>query len=142
MSSSVEIAVSRERIWDVLSNARRWPEWARVCTEVFAAPEDGAWAVGQNLGFRLRMAGRQVPFNVSITRVDPGSLISWRSTKFSITAFRTISVVAGDASCLVTDEKYFRSSVIPIGVVYPRRLIRRMTDFWLLDLKSESERSE
>ncbi len=142
MSSSIEIEASRARIWEVLTSARRWPEWARVCSEVWESPTHGDWAVGQKLGFRLRMAGRQVPFNVTIQRYEPEALISWSSTKFSITAIRTISVVAGEDSCEVTDKKHFKSPLLPIGIVYPRWLVRRMTDSWLLDLRSESERSE
>ncbi|MCI0872255.1 MAG: hypothetical protein J4O07_10615, partial [Chloroflexi bacterium] len=64
-------------------------------------------------------------------------------TKYSITAVRTISVVGEpgleSGKSRVTDRKHFSSPFLPIGLAYPRWLIRRMTESWLRDLKSEAE---
>ncbi len=40
----------------------------------------------------------------------------------------------------VTDHKRFSSSILPIGLAYPRPVIRRMTESWLADVKAEAER--
>lgn len=140
MSSSVEIHALQPRVWDVLTNLAEWTQWSSVCTEVWSVPENGLGEVGVEFGFKLRMGGRQVPFNVTVSRVESGRLIEWRSTKFSITAIRSISIESSGTSCRVIDSKLFTSSFIPIGLAYPRWLIRRMTDSWLDDLKIESER--
>ncbi len=142
MTSSVEIDAAEARAWQVLSDARRWPDWSNVCTEVWDSPESDEWSVGHGFGFKLRMAGRQVPFNVSVSRVERGRLIEWRSTKYSITAIRTIAIEARDDRCRVTDSKLFSSWLLPIRFAYPRWLIRRMTESWLLELKTESELAE
>ena len=140
MSSSVEIHAQPPRVWDVLTNLARWPRWSRVCTEVWSIPEHDLGEVGTKFGFKLRMGGRQIPFNVTVSRIETGGLIEWRSTKFSITAIRSISIESSGKSCRVIDSKLFTSPFIPIGLSYPRWLIRRMTDSWLDDLKIESER--
>lgn len=141
MSSSVEIAASPVNVWDLIRAADRWSEWSEVCTQVWNVPTGGIGAVGCMFGFKLRMAGRQVPFNVTVSRVDDGYLIEWHSTKYSITAVRRISVELGESGCRVSDSKYFKSSLLPIGLWYPRGLIRRMTESWLEDMKIEAERS-
>ena len=154
MSSSVIVNVPVQRAWELIAEASRWPDWSEVCTAVWDAPANiDEWEAGKKFGFRLKMATRNVPFNVTVTRIEPGRspgpvskrLIEWTSTKFTITAVRTISVdVYGESGlefgkCRIRDKKRFSSPFLPIGLVYPRWLIRRMTESWLRDLKIEAE---
>ncbi len=143
MSSSVLVIAPAERVWTVISDAARWPEWADVCISVWGSPdEDSGWKPDHKFGFTLKMAGKNVPFSVAISRVHTGNFIEWKSTKFTITAVRTISVEFDNDQCKVTDSKHFSSYLLPIRMAYPRKVIRRMTDSWLSDLKQEAERSE
>lgn len=138
MASTVTVSAPVDALWQTLTDMRRWPEWCRVCRSVSVAPD--RWAVGEELAFRLRMAGIAVPFKVRLFEVDAGRRVAWVSTKFAITALRTISIEPIADGVLVTDQKIFSSPVIPVGVYYPRFLIRRMTESWLDDLKAEAER--
>ena len=159
MSSSVSVNATTRRVWNLVAEANRWPDWSEVCTAVWDVPANpGDWRVGHRFGFRLRMATINVPFNVAVTRIEQDSppghstdrLIEWTSTRFTITAVRAISVASSDAQgsdldsakCRVVDKKYFSSPLLPIGVAYPRWLIRRMTESWLHDLKQEAEAGE
>ena len=146
MSSSIVLDAPVERAWEVVVGANRWPDWAEVCTAVWDAPEKAEdWKVGHQFGFKLKMAFRDVPFNVTVSHIEPGRLIEWTSTKYSITAVRTISVVVPGGSglnpgkCRVEDKKRFSSPFLPVGLAYPRWLIRQMTESWLHDLKREAE---
>jgi hypothetical protein len=139
ISSSIDIDAESEHAWSLIENAAKWPEWSEVCTEVWNISNDGVLTDGAKFGFKLRMAAKEVPFNVTVTRIDNGLLIEWRSTKFSITAVRTITVEPNGEGCRVTDAKDFSSPFLPVGVVYPRGLIRRMTESWLADMKIASE---
>ena len=144
MSSSIVLDASVERAWQAVADANKWPDWAAVCTKVWDAPQSiSHWIVGREFGFKLRMAFRDVPFNVTVDRFEPGRLIEWTSTKYSITAVRAISVVGEpgleSGTCRVTDNKRFSSPFLPIRLAYPRWLIRRMTESWLRDLKREAE---
>lgn len=126
-------------VWRLLEEAARWADWSSVCTQVWGVDEDEVLAEGIKFGFTLGMAGRDVPFNVSVTGVNKGAFIEWRSTKFSITAVRTISVEQSGNTTKVVDSKQFSSSIIPIGIAYPKGLIRNMTELWLSDLKMAAE---
>jgi hypothetical protein len=139
MSSSVHIDAPMKRAWGLIADASRWPDWSDVCTEVWNTPDQLDWQVGHKFGFRLKMARRTVPFNVDISRFEAGTLIEWKSTKFYVTAVRTIAVTPELEGCRVSDSKHFTSSLLPIGVAYPKRMIRRMTESWLSDLKCKSE---
>ena len=150
MSSSVLVSATPDRVWDVVTRANRWSDWADVCSEVWNAPTGpDEWKPGHRFGFRLNFGMRTVPFNVQVRVVESGDrtvrpsfrFVEWDSTKFTITAVRTISIdsESGDRGCLVTDSKHFSSPVLPIAPFYPRWLITRMTESWLQDLKTEAE---
>ena len=150
MSSSVQIDAPAQRVWELVSQVSRWPDWATVCREVWDAPTgENDWVVGRRFGFRLRMAGRNVPFNVEVKAVQKGDgsaptstkFLTWDSKKFTITAVRKIAITpeSDNISCQVTDSKHFSSPFLPIAAMYPRWLIKNMTESWLRDLKIEAE---
>jgi hypothetical protein len=138
MDSTVTVGAGREEVWEVLTGAADWPRWCDVCVEVTRAP--ATWAVGDSLNFRLRMAGVAVPFSVAVTECDRLSKLAWESTKYFVTATRTITLDDADGGTVVTDRKRFRSPVLPVRLIYPRWIVRAMTESWLADLKREAER--
>ncbi|HIF71973.1 MAG TPA: hypothetical protein EYQ61_05410 [Dehalococcoidia bacterium] len=142
MSSSIYVDAPAERVWKLIDEARYWPEWSTICVKVWGAPDEDGWQRGHRFGFLLRIGGRQIPFFVTITRVEAGKLIKWHSTKFTITAVRSISVESEGNGCRVTDSKCFSSYLLPIGLAYPRGIIRTMTESWLSEIKNEAESHE
>ena len=110
-----------------------------MCLDVWDVSDD-LWEPNSRLSFRLRMANVGVPFSVVVTESDPPHRVSWESTKFSITATRTVRFTGNGGRTEVTDSKRFSSPVLPVRLFYPRWIIRNMTDTWLRDLKAEAER--
>ncbi len=141
MQSDIAVNAPGERVWAVFADAVRWPQWSPVCTEVWG-DLDSLWATGAHLGFRLRMAGRRVPFLVEIIESDPPHRVVWSSTKFTVTAKRTFTFTPVAGGTRVTDRKEFSSTALPVGLWYPRRVIRTMTERWLGDMKAEAERRQ
>ena len=139
MNSAVHINSSRDVVWEVFSDIRRWTGWCSVCVRADAA-QNFTWKPGDALSLKFRMAGVAVPFNVRVDTSAPGENVSWSSSKFSVTALRTFTFHDGGDHTLVTDKKLFSSPVLPLRLFYPRPLIRRMTESFLADLKHECER--
>ena len=139
MQSAITVHSPLSMVWNTFADAQSWPTWSRVCTDVWDVSND-LWAPNSKLSFRLRMAKVGVPFSVVVTESDPPHRVSWASTKFSITATRTIQLAGDGDRTEVTDSKHFSSPVIPVRLFYPRWIIRNMTESWLQDLKAEAER--
>ncbi len=139
MHSSITVHSSLSVVWDTFADARSWPTWSRVCLDVWDI-SDELWAPNSKLSFRLRMAKVGVPFSVTVTESDPPHRVTWQSTKFSITATRTIQLAGDGDRTEVADSKHFSSPLLPIRLFYPRPIIRNMTVSWLRDLKAEAER--
>ena len=139
MQSSVNVDAHHSVVWDTFADATSWPNWSSVCLDVWNVSDD-LWAPNSTLSFRLRMANVGVPFSVVVTESDPPHRVTWQSTKFSITATRTIHLAGDGGRTEVTDSKRFSSPLLPIRLFYPRPIIRDMTETWLEDLKAEAER--
>jgi hypothetical protein len=140
MESSTVMACTPERAWAVFSAVPRWPGWSPVCLRVWG--ETGKpLSVGARFGFKLRMGALKPSFNVTVVESDPPRRAAWASTKFTVTARRTFDFTPVAGGTRVTDRKDFSSIALPIGLWYPRRLVRAMTEKWLLDLKGEAERT-
>ena len=92
---SRRIEAPPERVWDLLVDTRRWPDWGPSVLDVEAQPpriEEGATG-------RVRtFFGRWLPF--TITRVSAWSW-AWRIGPVQATGHR---VIPGDSSCRVGFE--------------------------------------
>ena len=139
MQSSLTIEAPLSVVWDTFADATSWPNWSSVCLDVWNVSDD-LWAPNSKLSFRLRMANVGVPFSVVVTESDPPRRVTWKSTKFSITATRTIQLAGDGDRTEVTDSKRFTSPLLPVWLFYPRWIISDMTESWLQDLKAEAER--
>ena len=138
MESSITVGARREEVWEVLTGADAWIRWCDACDDVSRVPT--TWVPGEQLAFKLRMAGIAVLFSVVLTECDHPSKLTWESIKYSVTATRTFTLVDSDEGTVVIDRKQFHSPVLPVRIFYPRWLVRGMTESWLADLKREAER--
>ncbi len=139
LSSSVLIHAPRQPTWEAFRNIERWPVWSRVCLGVWGIA-GGPWRAGGQLSFKLRIAGVSVSFSVNVIEALPTQRVVWASTVLGLTATRTFTFDGHSGTTIVTDRKTFESPLIPVRLVYPRPVIRLMTESWLNDLKAESER--
>ena len=140
MESSTLIACPPERVWAVISAVTRWPDWSHICVRVWGETGNSLPAKA-SFGFKLRMGALRPSFNVTVVESDPPHRVSWASTKLTVTARRTFEFTPVPGGTRVTDRKDFSSPVLSIGLWYPRRIVRAMTEKWLRDLKAEAERT-
>lgn len=137
--SRVAIRAPRSRVWEVFADARDWPRYNPVVLEVGAVPD--AWREGARLSYVLRMAGRRVGFSVEVTRCEPGREVTWSSRRWTVTGTRTFTFTERDGVVEVEDHKRFTCAWFPVGWLYPRPVIRRMSEAWLTALRDEAERT-
>ncbi len=133
------IKATPDRVWAVMVDIRRWPEWNRACIRV-GDFQGKPSTVGFRFSMVLRMAKAPVPFHPAVTEVDAPRKIVWSSTQASVTGERTFTLERIDDGTLITDTKRFTSPVLPLRAFYPRPVIARMSRTWLTSLKAEAER--
>jgi uncharacterized membrane protein len=75
ISLSTDIAAPVERVWDLLENVRRLPEYSESTEEVRDAPER-LTTVGQEYVQVGRMLGVKLASRWKVTAIEPGRLLS------------------------------------------------------------------
>lgn len=71
--SEIEIAASADRVWEILTDFARFPEW-----NPFIRRAEGRARVGERLTVLLQPAGgRATTFRPRVLRADPGRELVW-----------------------------------------------------------------
>src|SRR4051812_40563895 len=76
---SVDIAAPAERVWDLLEDVRRLPEYSESTQEVREAPER-LTAVGQEYVQVGRLLGVKLASRWKVTAIEPGRLLANEGT--------------------------------------------------------------
>jgi uncharacterized protein YndB with AHSA1/START domain len=136
LRTSIDVAASPDRVWEVLVDVERWPEWTDSVTS--ARPlDEGALAVGS----RVEVSQPRIPTGTyTVTALDPGRAFTWEQRQPG-------STVSADHVCtgLPGGGTRVELSVVMSGAVgsVVGRLYRRLTERYLTmeaaGLKSRAE---
>ena len=136
-STSIGVEASVERVWEVLRDVERWPEWASTVTSARHL-DDGPLAVGS----RVRMEQPRIPpTEYLVTELEPGRSFTFGATGPGVrTTARHLLEELGTGGTRVTLAV---EQAGPVGVVMGR-FYRRLTDRYLTaeaeGIKARSER--
>ncbi|MCA9643445.1 MAG: SRPBCC domain-containing protein, partial [Myxococcales bacterium] len=123
--TQIEIAASREEVWEVLTDFARYPEWNPVIVSV-----KGDLRAGANVDIKIRQGKLAVPIPCRMHRVEPLHDFRWRGPRsslmakvmggehyFSLEPLRTLTAgaaEAGEERCVFVHGEQFRGPVVPL----------------------------
>ena len=136
-STWIDVEAPAERVWEVLLDVERWPEWAPTVTSVHRL-DDAPLAIGS----RVRVQQPRIPPTVyEVTELEPRRSFTWVATGPGVrTTARHVLEERGADSTRVTLAV---EQAGPVGAVMGR-FYRRLTDRYLVTeargIKARSER--
>ncbi len=123
-STQVEVEAPVERVWEVLQDVERWPEWASTVTSVRRL-DDGPLA----LGSRARIEQPRIPpTEYEVTALDPGRSFTWTARGPGVRTTARHALEPRDAGRTRVTLSVEQSG--PLGVVMGR-FYRGLTDRYL-----------
>jgi hypothetical protein len=122
--TSVDVAASPDRVWEVLVDVERWPEWTDSVSSVRLL-DAGPLAVGS----RVEISQPRIPTGTyTVTALEPGSGFTWEQRQLG-------STVSARHECerLPDGGTRVELSVVMSGAVggVVGRLYRRLTERYL-----------
>lgn len=133
----VEIHAPATRVWDVLADVERWPEWAETVTSATRL-DPGPLAIHSRV--RLEQV-KLPPAEYRVTEISPGRSFTWETTSPGVrtTARHAIEPTPAGGTRV-------RLSVVhggPLGKLMGRLFFKKLTDRYLAaeaaDLKARCE---
>ncbi len=135
LAESSSIAAPPERVWAVLMDIERWPEWTQSMTKLERL-QPGDLTVGS----KVKVTQPKLPVNVyEVTQVEPNRYLEWRIAKpgLSIVAGHRIEPEgSGSKVTLTIDQSGLLSPLV--GLMYGG-LTRRYVAMEARGLKARSE---
>ncbi|MDT0214701.1 SRPBCC family protein [Rothia sp. ARF10] len=123
-STEIDIDAPPARVWEVMSDVERWPEWTETVTSVTRLDADSL-----GVGSRVRVEQPKLPpTEYVVTELDPGAGFTWVATGPGVrtTARHRISAAGSGSRVRLSVEQSG-----PVGAVMGRLFFKRLTDRYL-----------
>lgn len=124
LSTSIEIAAPPARVWDVLVDVERWPEWTESVTSTTPL-DDGPLAVGS----RVEVSQPRIPTGTyTVTSLEHGTSFTWEQRQPG-----SVVVAHHDSTPLPGGGTRVELRVVMSGLLggVVGRLYRRLTERYL-----------
>lgn len=136
-SISVDITVEPGRVWSVLTDVERWPEWTASVTRLERL-DDSAFIVGS----KVRMKQPRLPAAVwEVTELEPERSFTWATKSAGVTtvAGHVLSPSAGADRVTVSNTIRQTGLLAPLVRLLAGGMIRRYMQMELDGLKGRCE---
>ena len=131
-STEVEVDASPERVWEVLSDVERWPEWTETVTRVTRLDPASPGSSSLGLGSRVRVEQPRLPSTeYVVTELDPGAGFTWVATGPGVRTTARHRIEAGTGRGGRVRVRLSVRQAGPLGTVMGRLFFRRLTDRYL-----------
>ncbi len=113
LRTEIEIQASPEKVWQILIDFDKWPEWNPFIHTVVGKPE-----TGENVDITFRTASKEMTLHCTIVESEPSQELCWQYHVMIASLFR------GEHSFIIepvgTDRVRFVDREIFNGLLVPR----------------------
>ncbi len=136
VETTVDIDAPAERVWEVMADVERWPEWTASVARAERL-DDGPL----RLGSRARLKQPRFPPAVwEVTELEPGRSFAWTAKNVGLTSVGRHRVFGrGDGGATVTLTLDQEGPLAPLLALLSGRLTRRYVDTEAQGLKRRCE---
>ncbi len=133
--NEIVIDASPEKVWQILIEAEKWPDFYSGATNVKVSNTEGV--ISDTSSFIWETMGFQ--FTSVIKEFIPYQRLSWQSYKKGIPGYHAWVIIPTDGGCrLITAESQNGWITIPEKLFQPNKLLK-LHDLWLSQIKLKAE---
>jgi uncharacterized protein YndB with AHSA1/START domain len=132
---TVDIDAPPARVWDVMIDVEKWPEWTASMSSVKRL-DPGELRVGSRV--RIKQPGL-APATMTITHIEPDKCFTWRATAPGVVVTATHTIIEKGKGSQVVLSLYFDGFVGGIIARATRGINERYIAYEAAGLKKRSE---
>jgi uncharacterized membrane protein len=134
--TSIEIDAPPEKVWGVLTDLERWPEWTKSIRQI--AVVDGSPLTP---GAKIRIKQPRLPAAVwEVTELEPDRVFTWKATSGGVTTVGDHRLSISPAKRVVADLSIRQTGMLAWLVgLFTSSLSRRYVEMEAEGLKHRSE---
>ncbi|MEX2230189.1 MAG: SRPBCC family protein [Dehalococcoidia bacterium] len=132
---SIDINAAPERVWGVMTDVERWPEWTASMSEVRLVE-------GDRLAVGARARVRQPKLSAStleVTELEPGRGFTWQAASPGVSFVGKHEIAPARAGVTVTLSVQFSGPLAGIAGLFTSGMTRRYVKMEAEGLKRRSE---
>jgi uncharacterized protein YndB with AHSA1/START domain len=134
--NEIEIYASPEIVWDLLINAKDWPEWYDGIQSIRFEDETQS-ALSPNTKVFWNSMGQSL--NNEIMDFEPYQALSWQFKEKKIQGIHAWVIVPTATGCKVITDESQTGSLAKLQKIFLPNKLRKQHDKWLILLKQEAE---
>jgi uncharacterized protein YndB with AHSA1/START domain len=132
---SIDINAAPERVWAVMTDVERWPEWTASMSEVRLVEGDRL-----ALGARVRVRQPRLPASMlEVTELEPGRGFTWRAASPGVNFVGKHEIASVGTGVTVTLSAQFSGPLAGIVGLFTSGMTRRYVKMEAEGLKRRSE---
>lgn len=135
-STTIDIAAPPARVWDVMRDVERWPEWTGSVRSLHLLDDKGPLRIGSRA--RIRQP-RLAPATLEVTELDDGKCFTWVTRSLGVRATAHHGIEPIQSGSRVTLSVHFDGPLGPLAGWVAGGLTRRYLDMEAAGLKRRSE---
>jgi hypothetical protein len=132
--AQIQIATTPDRVWDLLTNVNRWPQWnALVQTAVLGGP--------LHPGSVFKWKSKGLTVISTLEDVTPNKRLTWTGKAFGTRAIHTWEIARTKQGVVLRTEESFDGWLPRLMPKTMQRTLDETLPAWLKAIKSEAERN-
>jgi len=132
---SIDINAAPERVWDVMTDVERWPEWTASMSEVRLIEGDRL-----AVGARVRVRQPKLPAStLEVTELEPERAFTWQAASPGVNFVGKHEIAPAGTGVTVTLSAQFSGPLAGIAGLFTSGMTRRYVKMEAEGLKRRSE---
>lgn len=137
--NKIQINASAETIWNILIDAKSWPEWYVGMKYVTLTKSSSGYL--ENNAEMLFSTMKQ-DFNGKIKEFIPFERLAWETTHPNLNAYHAWLIIPNDTGCLVVTDESQHGKLARLQKKFLPYKLKNYHDIWLKELKKKAEIQE
>jgi uncharacterized protein YndB with AHSA1/START domain len=139
LSNQIEISAPPERVWEILVEAKQWPQWYEGAQNVIVQTPQGDERLTNEAVFTWETMGEDLTSRV--VEYEPPYRLAFESRKWSLKAYHAWLLIPTQTGTRVVTAESQYGLLARLQRIFQPKTLSDLHDVWLAEMKKKAEGS-